>query len=158
MPLFFDYYTCPPGLNPFPSHASLLPWSCFIPNHPTPLHPLSFHSIPIHLASLYSCMLFWLQLFCSNLPHILQFKSTWNLGILTQLTHSIDNNNFSKLPELVCLWKMTYEHGKVGTILRWTPNPPTMLKDPRLSSKVKRREISSGSILSLSQMDIFISI
>lgn len=39
-----------------------------------------------------------------------------------------------------------------------TPYLPTMLKDPKLLSKVNIREIFSGSILNLSQTDIFISI
>lgn len=41
----------------------------------------------------------------------------------------------------MCLWKKSYMHGETGTIVRWTPNLPTMFKDPKLLSKVNMRKI-----------------
>lgn len=140
----------------FPNYSP--PRSCFIPEHFIPSHPLPLYSIPIHLTSVYSCIICWLWLFCSILSYILPFNSIWNPYILTKLTHSVYNNNFSNCPNLMLLWKKTYKHGEIGTIIRWTPNLPTMLKDPKLLSKVNIREIFSDSILNLSQTDIFISI
>ena len=82
-----------------------------MPNHPRIISsptPFNFHPSLLHIFYI----LFWLQLFFHFYP--IFHNSIQSETIYICIAHPIYNDNFSNLPELMCLWKKDMNREKLG--------------------------------------------